>query len=72
MRYTVGKTVRAFLRTVAMTPYISHEYSSGTGDRWLRYCGRFAERLSVIANAERRDTSSPCITTRRRDCGGIP
>lgn len=57
MRYTVGKTVRAFLRTVAMTLYISREYSSGTGGRWLRYCGRFAERLSVIANAEQRDTS---------------
>jgi hypothetical protein len=55
MRYAVEKTVRAFLRTVTMTPYISQEYSSGTGARWLLDCGRFPERLSIIANAERRE-----------------
>ena len=55
MRYAVGKTVREFLRTVTMTPSISQEYSSGTGTRWLLDFGRFSERLSVIANAERRE-----------------
>ena len=55
MRYAVGKTVREFLRTVTMTPYISQEYSSGTGARWLLDFGCFSERLSVIANAERRE-----------------
>ena len=53
MRYAVEKTVRTFLRTVTMTPYISQEYSSGTGARWLLDFGRFSERL--IANAERRE-----------------
>ena len=55
MRYAVGKTVREFLRTVTITPYISQEYSSGTGARWLLDFGRFSERLSAIANAERRE-----------------
>ena len=54
MRDAEGKTVRAFLRTVIMTPYISQEYRSGTGARWLLDCGPFSECLSVIANAERR------------------
>jgi hypothetical protein len=54
MRYAVGKTVREFLRTVTMTPYISQEYSSGTGARWVLDFGRSSERLSVIANAEAR------------------
>lgn len=54
MRDVVGKTVRAFLRTVIMTLYISQEYRSGTEARWFLACGRFSECLSVIANAERR------------------
>ena len=37
-----------------MTLYISQEYSSGTWARWLLDFGCFSERLSVIANAERR------------------
>jgi hypothetical protein len=55
MRYAVGKTVHGFLRPVTRTPYILQEYSSDTEVRWLLDCGRFPERLSIIANAERRE-----------------
>ena len=51
MRYAVGKTVHEFLHTVTMTPLISQEYSSGTEAWWPLDCGRFSDRLSVIANA---------------------
>ena len=59
MRYAVEKTVRAFLRTVTMTPYISQEYSSGTGARWLLDFGRFSERLSSSPTRNGANTSSP-------------
>ena len=49
------RSLNEFLRTVTMTPYISQEYSSGPGARWLLDFGRFYERLSAIANAERRE-----------------
>jgi hypothetical protein len=55
MRYTVEKIVCEFLRTVTMSPCISQEYSVGIEARWLLDFGRFSERLSVIANAERRE-----------------
>jgi hypothetical protein len=55
MRYAVGKTLREFLRTVTITPYISQEYSSGPGARWLLGYSRSSKRLSTIANAERRE-----------------
>jgi hypothetical protein len=56
MRYTVGKIVCEFLRTVTMSPCISQEYSVvGIEARWLFDFSRFSERLSVIANAERRE-----------------
>ena len=52
MRYAVGKTVHEFLHTMTMTPLISQEYGSGT-EAWRPLdCGRFSDRLSVIANAE--------------------
>jgi hypothetical protein len=54
MRSAVGKTVREFLRTVTITPYISQEYSSGPGTQWLLGYSRSSKRLSTIANAERR------------------
>jgi hypothetical protein len=54
MRSAVGKTLREFLRTVTITPYISQEYSSGPGTRWLLGYSRSSKRLSTIANAERR------------------
>jgi hypothetical protein len=55
MRYAEGKAVHGFLRPVTMTLYIVQEYSSGTEVRWLLDCGRFSERLSIIANVERRE-----------------
>jgi hypothetical protein len=41
--------------TITITLYISQEYSSGKEVRWFPDRGRFSERLSVIANAERRE-----------------
>jgi hypothetical protein len=55
MRSAVGKTLREFLRTVTITPYISQEYSSGPGTQWLLGYSRSSKRLSTIANAERRE-----------------
>jgi hypothetical protein len=55
MRSAVGKTLREFLRTVTITPYISQEHSSGPGTRWLLGYSRSSKRLSTIANAERRE-----------------
>jgi len=55
MRSAVGKTLREFLRTVTITPYISQEYSSGPGTRWLLGYSRSSKRLSTIANTERRE-----------------
>jgi hypothetical protein len=55
MRSAGGKSVRELLRTVTITPYISQEYSSGPGTRWLLGYSRSSKRLSTVANAERRE-----------------